>query len=66
MSYEYNKQDVIDFASTVPTEKHEKGGELFFKECPYCHGGSHHDKDTFSINLEKSFVLPYLKSPIIG
>lgn len=52
MSYEYNKQDVIDFASTVPTEKHEKGGELFFKECPYCHGGSHHDKDTFSINLE--------------
>lgn len=52
MSYEYNKQDVLDFASMIPTEKHEKGIELFFKECPYCHGGSHHDKDTFSINLE--------------
>lgn len=52
MSYEYNKQDVIDFASLIPTEKKEKGNELFFRECPYCHGGEHHDKDTFSINLE--------------
>lgn len=52
MSYEYNKQDVIDFASMIQTEKHEKGNELFFAECPYCHGGTHHDKDTFSINLE--------------
>lgn len=52
MSYEYNKQDVLDFASLIQTEKHEKGNELFFAECPYCHGGTHHDKDTFSINLE--------------
>lgn len=52
MSYEFNKQDVIDFASTMPTEKHEKGNELFFRECPYCHGGPHKDKDSFSINLE--------------
>ncbi len=52
MSYEFNKQDVIDFASTMTTEKCEKGNELFFRECPYCHGGEHHDRDTFSINLE--------------
>lgn len=52
MSYEYNKQDVLDFASLIQTEKHEKGNELFFRECPYCHGGPHRDKDTFSINLE--------------
>lgn len=52
MSYEYNKQDVLDFASLIQTEKHEKGNELFFRECPYCHGGPHRDKDTFSVNLE--------------
>ena len=52
MSYEYNKQDVYDFAAVIQTEKHEKGNELFFSQCPYCHGGKHGDKDTFSINLE--------------
>lgn len=52
MSYEFQKQDVFDFAATIPTEKHEKGNELFFRECPYCHGGRHHDTDTFSVNLE--------------
>ena len=52
MSYEYNKQDVYDFAAVIQTEKHEKGNELFFSQCPYCHGGNHGDKDTFSINLE--------------
>lgn len=52
MSYEYNLQDVIDFASTMMTEKKEKGDELFFAECPYCHGGKHRDKDTFSINMK--------------
>ena len=52
MSYEFKKQDVLDFAATVHTEKREKGNELFFLECPYCHGGRRHDKETFSINLE--------------
>lgn len=28
-----------------------KGDELFFRHCPYCHGGAHGDKDTFSVNL---------------
>ena len=52
MSYEFKKQDVFDFAATVLTEKKEKGNELFFSECPYCKGGSSHDKHTFSINLD--------------
>ncbi|MBR4934473.1 MAG: AAA family ATPase [Anaerotignum sp.] len=52
MSYEFNKQDVFDFADTIQTEKHTKGRELFFRECPYCRGGNKHDKDTFSINLD--------------
>ena len=51
MPYEYKKTDVYDFADTINIEKHEKGNELFFKYCPYCHGGGH-DKDTFSINLD--------------
>lgn len=53
MSYEFNRQDVYDFAATFPTEKNEKGNELFFLACPYCGGGFRKDKDTFSINLEK-------------
>lgn len=52
MSYEFNRQDVFDFAATFSTEKKEKGKELFFLACPYCGGGHSHDKNTFSINLE--------------
>lgn len=52
MPYEYKKDDVLEFASTINTEKQEKGNELFFKYCPYCHGGHSKDKNTFSINLE--------------
>ena len=51
MSYEFKRQDAYDLAATFQTEKKEKGNELFFKECPYCHGGKHSDKDSFSINL---------------
>ena len=52
MSYEFKKQDVLDFAAAIHTEKKEKGDELFFLECPYCRGGKRHDKETFSINLK--------------
>lgn len=51
MPYEFKKADVYEFADTISVPKKEKGGELFFTYCPYCHGGGH-DKDTFSINLE--------------
>ena len=52
MAYEYNQSDVWDFANTIRTEKRQKGNEIFFKHCPYCHGGKNNDKDTFSVNLD--------------
>lgn len=51
MAYEFKATDVFDFAQSISAETHEKGGELFFKYCPRCRGGEHHDKDTFSVNL---------------
>jgi twinkle protein len=33
-------------------EYRTKGREIRLVECPYCHGGRHHDKYTFSINAE--------------
>lgn len=52
MSYELNQNDIYGFTSYVLADTHVKGDELIFKYCPYCDGGSHRDKDTFSINLE--------------
>jgi len=51
MAYEFKRTDVFDFANTFSGSKTEKGNELFFEYCPYCHGGGH-DKKTFSINLD--------------
>ena len=51
MSYIFRQEDVFDFANVINAETKLKGNELFFKFCPYCHGGGH-DKETFSINLE--------------
>lgn len=50
MGYIFNKNDVYAFANGAGATVKEKGGELFFKFCPYCEGGGH-DKETFSINL---------------
>ena len=38
--------------SSFGYETTQKGKELHFKYCPYCSGGEHRDKDTFSINVE--------------
>lgn len=51
MSYELNRNDILDFASTITSDTKIKGDELFFRNCPYCHGGRRGDKNTFSINL---------------
>lgn len=51
MSYEFKKDDVFLFASSMGAETRQKGSELEFKLCPYC-GGNKDDKYTFSINLE--------------
>ena len=53
MSYQLNVNDIFGFAASQGAETKEKGEELIFKLCPYCHGGSDHDRDTFAINLKK-------------
>lgn len=52
MSYILNQNDIYGFARSVCAETKERNKELFFKHCPYCHGGQSNDKNTFSINLE--------------
>lgn len=51
MSYELKQSDIFDLAHFIGAETKEKEDELFFKWCPYCEGGGHKDKETFSINL---------------
>lgn len=50
--YQFNQDDVFRFVSSVGARTRRKGNELEFVLCPYCMGGQHHDKNTFSINLE--------------
>jgi len=50
--YEFKKEDAEDFARQQGARYRISGDELQFVECPYCHGGKHHDKLTFSINLK--------------
>lgn len=49
--YEYNPNDVFDFANYIGAETKQKGDELWFKYCPQCKGNGK-DKETFSINLK--------------
>ena len=43
--------DAYDLARRLNAETREKGDELTFKYCPFCRGGQHSDKYTFSISL---------------
>ena len=49
--YEFNSDDAYRFAHEQNIKVLKKGDELHFWTCPYCHGGGHHDTNTFSINL---------------
>lgn len=51
MGYAFKADDVYGLASKLGADVREKGGELFFRYCPYC-GGDGHDRETFSVNLE--------------
>lgn len=44
-------ENIRDFARLQGTDTKSNGSEIFFKVCPYCHGGNHADKYTFSINV---------------
>ena len=50
--YQFNRDDAFRFAQVSGIKYRQKGSELEFVLCPYCQGGKHHDKNTFSINLE--------------
>lgn len=49
--YEFEKEDAYRFAREYGTRTKIHKDELMFFTCPYCKGGAHRDKYTFSINL---------------
>lgn len=49
--YEFDKDDVYRFKEHVRGKAKESNGQLQFAMCPYCSGGKHRDRDTFSISL---------------
>lgn len=51
-AYEFNKQDAYDFARAVGISAKNRNGNLHFKICPYCRGGSRPDTETFAISLK--------------
>lgn len=52
MGYELKQSDILDLSHTLDGRTFQKGDELFYQYCPYCHGGKRRDKNTFSINLK--------------
>jgi archaellum biogenesis ATPase FlaH len=50
VSYEFQEKDLYGLAQKIGADTKQKGDELFFRWCPYCHGDGH-DKETFSVNL---------------
>lgn len=49
--YNFEQEDVFKISNWLNADTKQKGNELFYKHCPYCHGNGH-DEYTFSINLE--------------
>lgn len=50
--YTYNPEILETFILHVGGDTREHGKEVEWKYCPYCNGGDHADKWTFSINRE--------------
>lgn len=50
--YEFQRDDAYRFRSFIGEKTKERGNELIFWHCPYCHGGSKKDRETFAINLD--------------
>lgn len=51
MTYTYDEQAVFRFLHRQGWAFRQKGAEVILSACPYCGGGKHRDKDTFSLNL---------------
>jgi len=43
----------LEFARLYLQPYKEKGAEIVPQYCPFCHGGSHRDKYSFALNIEK-------------
>lgn len=50
--YEFKQEDAFRFANSTGIKTKGNNRELQFLECPYCHGGAHKDKYTFSISMD--------------
>lgn len=51
MNYEFNRDDAFRFSNHIHANAKQRGEELQFLYCPYCHGGKSRDKGSFSINM---------------
>lgn len=50
MLYEFNESDALQFAYRANIKTRDRGNNIEFSICPYCHGGKKPDKFTFAIN----------------
>lgn len=50
--YEFDREDAIRFSNEQMIPTKQRGDELMFKECPYCHGRGKGNEYKFSINLK--------------
>ncbi len=50
--YDFKREDAFRFAQEEGLVAFEKGNELWFKTCPFCHGKGKGNEKTFSINLD--------------
>lgn len=48
--YEFKREDAENFKTHVGAMARNFGEEMIFAYCPYCKGGRHRDRETFSIN----------------
>ena len=50
--YEFVEEDAFRFSRKINMNARKYNNELRFVYCPYCLGGKHKDRDTFSISLD--------------
>ena len=50
--YEFKEEDAFRFADHVHIQAQRRSDELWFKECPFCHGKGKSNEKKFSINLK--------------
>lgn len=51
--YEFREQDAYNFARHVGASTREAGEEIQFRYCPYCKGGNHSKRDTYTFAINR-------------